>query len=375
MNSSRMNAAIRTTIVNAITNTLLAVLKIAIGIIGNSQALLADGIHSFSDLITDALVLMAAKMGEQEPDLEHPYGHRRIETIGGIIISIVLIAVAVGIAYDAVLHILHATSHTPTWPTIVVAVISILANEGLFRYTLFEGNKVNSDLLRTNAWHNRSDALTSVVVLFAVSGAILGIPHLDAIGAFVIALFILKMGMQLIWRGIQELIDASVDPKTVAAIKDFIVATHGVVAVHQLRTRSHGGNIFVDAHIQVKPDISVSEGHYIGEQVHIGLVRHFDHITDVTVHIDPEDDEVHLPSKNLPTRPQIETILNQAWANLPYFAYIKKIQLHYINGNIQVEMVLPLELLDKHNQQSVYSAFKAAVNQISYLSKVTIFYV
>lgn len=362
MSDPRLQAAARTAIVNATTNTALAILKIIFGIVGHSQALIADGIHSFSDLLSDSLVYVATRMGGGNPDKEHPYGHRRIETIGAIIISLLLVIVACGIVYDTAIKIIHHTTvEKPTWPTIVVAIISIIANEGLFRYTLLEGDKVNSDLIRANAWHNRSDVLSSVIVFFAVGGAMLGIPHLDALGAFAIAILIFKMGMGLVWRSTQELIDASVDEKTLNEITSFIAKIPGVLSVHQLRTRMHGNNIFIDAHIQVASFISVSEGHHISEQVHIQLRKRFVNITDVTVHIDPEDDETIIPSRELPTRETLEKMIKESCHKLPFYSEIKHVHLHYLNGKIVIEIILPLTLLEKYSAEHLNTEFKKSI--------------
>lgn len=374
MSNPRLQAAVRTTIVNASTNTILAILKIIFGIIGHSQALIADGIHSFSDLLTDSLVYAATRMGGQDPDKEHPYGHRRIETIGAIIISLVLVSVAAGIVYETLIKIInHVIVEKPSWPTIVVAFISICANEGLFRYTLFEGNKVNSDLIRANAWHNRSDVLSSVIVLFAVSGAMLGIPYLDALGAFVIAILIFKMGLSLVWRSTQELIDASVDEKTLGEITQHITTISGVLAVHQLRTRTHGSSIFIDAHIQVAPFISVSEGHHISEQVHLQLRKRFENITDVTVHIDPEDDEIYLPGKHLPHRDSLENMLQERCGTLPFYGEIKRVHLHYLAGKIIFEIIFPLSLLEKHSPEEIQSQFKKSIDH-EHIKEIRILY-
>lgn len=376
MKTNRMHAAIRTTIVNSVTNTLLAIFKIIIGFIGHSQTLIADGIHSFSDLLIDFLVLIAAKLGDVKPDEGHPYGHRRIETIGGLIIALVLIAVAAGIAYAAIEKIvLNTPTELPTWPVLVVAIVSIIANEGLYRYTLFEADRAHSDLIRTNALHNRSDVLTSIIVLFAVAGAMFGIHYFDSIGAIIVALLILRMGLQLIWGATQELIDASADPQTLEAITQYILTIPGVLAVHQLRTRSHGGNIFVDLHIQVPPNISVSEGHYISETVHISLIKKFREITDVTVHIDPEDDEENIPSKHLPPRIKVEADLRSAWKNLDYYGQIQKINLHYLDGKLTVDVILPITILDTIAKETVQQQIGSAAQSIPNLNKIEIFYV
>jgi len=372
----RYKTAVRVTAVNAATNTLLALFKIFIGYFGHSQALIADGIHSLSDLVTDALVLVAARMGDQVPDKEHPYGHRRIETIGAIIISIVLIGVAIGIAYDTIHHIIDKKHLIkPDIYVVIVAIVSIFANEGLFRYTLYQGNKINSDLLRTNAWHNRSDALVSIIVLVSVVGSMLGITYLDSIGAIIIALLILKIGIKLIWQGIKELIDTGVDDETLHNITQAILHIPGVMAIHQLRTRSHGGSIFVDVHIQVNPNISVSEGHFISEQVHVHLIKNFKAIHDVTVHIDPENDETSIPSLNLPNRDEINQLLQERWKSLPGYKRIRHTLLHYLNGKIYVEVYMPLAVLENvKGQQLLQNNYRDAVKDIKDIAAVTLYF-
>lgn len=376
LKQARYKTVIRVTIVNASVNTLLALFKIIVGYFGYSQALIADGIHSLSDLITDALVLVTAKMSDQVPDKEHPYGHRRIETIGAIIISIILIGVAIGIAYDTIHHIIDKKHLIkPNIYVVIVAVVSILANEGLFRYTLYQGNKINSNLLRTNAWHNRSDVLVSFIVLVSVVGTMLGITYLDSIGALVIAVLILKIGLKLIWHGVKELIDTGVDEEMLHNITQAILRIPGTLAIHQLRTRLHGGSIFVDVHIQVSPNISVSEGHYISEQVHMYLVNNFKTISDVTVHIDPENDEIFMPSLNLPDREKINRTLRERWQSLAGYAQIRRTLLHYLNGKLYVEVYMPLSVIEKtKRQKDLEKVYQEAVKDIKDIAAITLYF-
>ncbi len=372
-NFRRFRTAAVVTTVNAAANSLLALFKILVGYLGYSQALIADGLHSFSDLITDGLVLFAARMGSQSPDKEHPYGHRRIETISAVIISLVLIAVGLGIAYDSIHHLTHRLHlQKPGWSVVVVAVVSVIANEGLFRYTLHQGNKIQSDLLRTNAWHNRGDALTSIIVLISVIGALFGVLWLDAIGALIIAALILKMGIRITWKSIKELIDTGVDESTLKKISGIISSVSGVVAIHQLRTRSHGDHVFVDVHIQVQPNISVSEGHYISEQVHLMLMNQLDCVADVTVHIDPEDDQQSMLSINLPNRNAINESLQHCWKNLPGNDRIRRKVLHYLNGKLQVEIYLPLEVVQDINRETLEAMYNESI-QHKEIVKVTIY--
>lgn len=340
------------TIVNAATNTLLAVFKIAVGWVGHSHALVADGIHSFSDLITDALVLIAAKMGGKDPDQSHPYGHQRFETIGAIIIAIILLAVGGSIIYESAKHFLSLEpGPIPELSVLIVAAVSILANEWLFRYTLKAGQEIHSNLLVTNAWHNRTDAFVSTIVLISVLGTIIGFEYLDSIGAIIIAIFIIKAGVSNIWTSLRELTDTAVNPELVENIKKCILEVPGVLSVHQLRTRTTGGNIIADTHVMVDPFISVSEGHHIGEQVHMHLINKIKQISDVTVHIDPEDDERTRPSLHLPHREEIIAQLKEAWLFLPGADDIVKITLHYLDGRLYVEVFLPISAIPEDLSQ------------------------
>lgn len=373
--SNRYQTAKRATFVSAATNTFLAIIKVVAGYFGHSHALIADGIHSFSDLISDALVLIAAKLGGRLPDKDHPYGHQRIETIAAIIIALLLIIIGGAIVYEAASDIIKKTPRImPDVYVLGVAIISIIANEGLYHYMAALGKKINSNLLISNAWHNRSDAFTSMIVFFTVGGTLLGFLHLDAIGAAIIAIFIIKMGFKMMWVGVKELIDTGVDPNTLEQITQIIKSVPGVMAVHQLRTRLHGGSIFVDVHIIVDSYISVSEGHHIGEQVHFKLLKEVKNLTDVTVHIDPEDDERSRPSLHLPDRTQIEKTLEKHWHNLPGYNQIKKMQIHYIDGNLYIELYMPQNAIDTNEQKSLKSMYQNAIKNVADIADLHIYF-
>lgn len=369
----RYKSARRTAFVSATVNSLLAISKILVGYIGRSHALIADGLHSFSDLITDGLVLIAAKAGGRTPDKEHPYGHQRIETITTILIAIILVFVAASIVYESLSHTMTSQIKSPPAMTVIfVAIISIIANEGLYRYTLYVGKKIYSNLLVSNAWHNRSDALTSIIVLISVVGTLLGFHYFDAIGAIIIALWIFKIGMQLMWNGIKELIDTGVDTKTLTHITACIQQVPGVRSVHQLRTRLHAGNIFIDVHILVDPFISVSEGHHIGEQVHHTLMQQFKNIVDVVAHIDPEDDESTSLSIHLPTREEIMEKLKLHWRNLPGYPEIKKTTLHYLDGRLHIELDMPQFITQLKEQKQLIESYRQATKEMNEIASVRI---
>lgn len=351
----------RVTLINGLVNFLLALFKIIIGYIGHSQALIADGLHSFSDLLSDALVILAAKAGGKRPDKDHPYGHRRIETLASILIAIMLTAVGLGLAYETADHLVHGIAHEQhSMPVIITAVVSIVANEWLYRYTETAGKKLNSNLLHSNAYHKRSDAMVSMIVLASVVGTYFGFTFLDAAAAFIIGALIIKMGVKMILDSTRELIDTGVDQKTLRRIIKKIKEVPGVYSIHQLRTRSLGGSIFVDAHILVDSKISVSEGHHIAEEVHFYLVKHINNVIDVTVHIDPEDDEKSMPSIDLPNRTILQKHLEACWKDLPGYQSIQKMLLHYLDGKLDVEVFINLKDVENPTKELLHRYQKAA---------------
>ena len=338
-----IDQAKRVTLIGAGVNLTLALLKLIIGKMSNSHALIADGVHSLSDLITDALVLVTAHYGYQEADSEHPYGHRRIETLGSVIIALVLILVAGGIMYDAIMHIITREELTaPGKIALAMATVSVIANEWLYRITQRTAKRLHSQVLTANAWHHRSDAGSSLVVVIALVGAALGWVWLDSLAAIVVALMIVHMGGKLAWSGVRELIDTSADYDVVLKIQKTIRQVPGVVATHQLRTRSLGGKIAVDVHVIVDTDISVSEGHHIGESVEQSLLNDIEHIMDVTVHIDPEDDECAPHCAHLPLRDEIVGQLKQQTQNTQYAKLADRYILHYLSGKILLEVGVPI---------------------------------
>lgn len=377
MNSiDRYQVAKRTSYVNATINTLLAIFKIIVGWLGHSSALVADGVHSFSDLISDALVLIASKAGTKNPDEGHPYGHQRIETIAAIVIALLFLSAGAYIIYDAIVHLIHKEAlQRPSILVLIVATVSIVTNEWLFRYTLKKGKAINSNLVITNAWHNRSDVYVSMIVLISVGFTFFGLHYFDAIGAAIVALLIVKMGIKMVWESINELLDAAVDEKTLGEIKHIIEITPGVKSIHQLRTRLHGGTVFVDVHILVHPKISVSEGHHISETVVFRLIQQFKEISDVTVHIDPENDETSKPSIGLPLRTELHEQLNTCWQTLPGYKKIDNLHLHYLNGKLQIELVLPLSLLESYSTKQLQQQYHEAAKEISNVESIRIYFV
>ncbi len=336
----------RVTLVGAALDLSLALAKIAGGFAAQSQALLADGVHSLSDLVTDTFVLFVARRAHAEPDSEHPYGHERIETAGTVALGVVLVLVGAGIAFDALWRLSHPeTIEVPAWWAMAVAAVSVVSKEALYHYTLRAARRFRSKLLEANAWHSRSDAASSIVVIVGVGGSLLGLGYLDALAAVAVAWMIGKMGYRLARRSVEELIDTALDPGQVEAIRAALMEVDGVRDLHMLRTRRMGPKSLVDVHILLRdPRLSVSEGHQISEAARAALIRKFRGVEDVTVHIDPEDDEEIAPGRHLGLRGAVEARLRKAWAGVPEAAEIRRITLHYLDGRIGVEIELPLDL-------------------------------
>lgn len=337
MQQDRYWQAKKVTLIGALINGILGFIKFMGGSLFHSHALVADGIHSFSDLITDVMVLFASKYGSQDADDSHPYGHQRIETAATLLLSLLLILAGFGIAWDAIIEEVYQDHAIPEQWALAIALFSILANEALFHYTQYIGKRINSTIIIANAWHHRSDAASSIVVLIGLLGSIAGYPYLDAIAAVVVGAMIIQMGWNYGWNSIKQLVDTGIDPKMLALIERLILQVDGVHKIHQLRSRSMGQDIFIDVHILVSPCISVSEGHYIAQHVHSSLMQSIDHIKDVTVHVDPEDDENFCPSLHLPSRSILEhEFLQKLRADYPE---ILSITLHYLDGKLTIDIL------------------------------------
>lgn len=346
LQEARYRDSRRVTVVGAAVNLVLAAAKIAFGIVGQSQALVADGVHSLSDLVSDVMVWWAAKHGSRHADESHPYGHARIETAVTVGLGVLLILVAAGILIDAVTRLFEVDRLLhPGYLALVVAAVSVLAKEVLYHYTLAVARRHRSNMLRANAWHHRSDAVSSIIVVVGVAGAMAGLYYLDALAAAAVALMIAKIGWDLAWQSLKELVDTALDAERVAEIRERILAVDGVKQLHMLRTRRMGPDALVDVHILVHPKCSVSEGHQISETVRAELIRAFDEVTDVMVHIDPEDDEAHPVNADLPLREELLERLRVQWRDIPEAQAIEKATLHYLKGRVQVDLLLPLSVL------------------------------
>jgi cation diffusion facilitator family transporter len=341
----RTKASQKVTLVGAVVDFLLAVFKVMAGMFGNSGALIADGIHSFSDLLSDGVVWYAAKHSADEADEEHPYGHERFETVATLGLSIILAIIGTGIIFDAFNRLSSPSELTHSTLLLSVAALSIFSKEALYWYTLKVAKTYKSEMLKANAWHHRSDALSSIVVFIGILGSLNGYLYLDGVAAIVVGLMVIYIAWELGIGATKELVDTSIDAAQVEQLRHAIGMISGVNNVHSLRTRKIGQAISADVHVQVDPFLSVSEGHIISVSVERVAKECLEDLHDVTVHIDPEDDETAAPCENLPERAKALGILNKALFNNKCDGEIKRIQLHYLDGKIHVDFFLPLSCL------------------------------
>lgn len=292
--SSVENIIKRVTWIGFWVNVALMVSKIAVGVWGHSEALVADGVHSLSDFATDFIVLIFVGIAYRSADSDHPYGHGKYETLAALLIAAVLLVVAVGIGWRSVEAIGRSLGGEelprPDLLTIPVAIAAIASKEWLYRYTLHQGQKFDSQSLMANAWHHRSDAISSIATLIGVSIAhFLGAQWriLDPIASVVIALFIAVSALEIARPSVNELLEISLPPETLERLQRAIMSVPGVKDFHHLRSRRNGHSFLVECHIKVDPDITVTQGHAISTAVEIALRAILDSDSIITVHIEP----------------------------------------------------------------------------------------
>jgi len=375
VNNQRAQVARKVALVSGLVNIVLAVLKTGVGYFAQSQALIADGMHSFSDLASDIIVWFTAHKASEAPDSKHPYGHQRFETAATLVLAVLLLLVAVGIIIDAFERLFMGSTGHPDAIALYAAAFSILANEGLYWYTLLAAKQINSDMLKANAWHHRTDAISSIVVLIGVAGAILGIYWLDGIAAIAVGLMIIQIGWQLGRGALDELVDTALPEAEVKQIHQAILAIDGVQSIHMLRTRKSAHIPRVDVHVLVSPRISVSEGHMIGVSIEQQLKNQFDKAMDITVHIDSEDDETMAMSENLPLRPQVIKKLDVIWGELGCTKNRKALDLHYFLGKIDLTVIFSQDCYEnKHQAQKQQQQMQQQLSKHPEFGKVVVSY-
>jgi len=269
-------------------NIALAVVKVVIGSLAGSLALVADGVHSLSDVATDAVVLLGLRLGSKGPDQSHPYGHGRAETFSAGLIALVLIFVGGAMIYYATMVIARDVVTVPRLAVLIVAIVSIAAKEWLYRATQKIAIQSHSPALYANAWHHRSDALSSVAVVIGFISLEFGFGHGDQVAAIAVGLMIIWVGVRIVGDSLRELTEGAVDSDTIEHIRGVINANSSIRQWHKLRTRTVGREVFLDLHILVDPDLDIAAAHQISESLENALHEQITRPVNITVHIEPD---------------------------------------------------------------------------------------
>ncbi len=337
--ADRAAEAQRATWFSVAVNLVMTVLQVVVGWLANSQSLVAHGLHSFSDLLSDFLVIYATRQSAHPADDAHPYGHARVETAATLGLGVSQFLIGAGILWESGMRLQHVEALVPVeWAAFWGAVATVVSKEALYRYLIRVAERLRSQLLVGNALHTRADAASALVVVVGIGGALMGWTFLDLLAAALMGFMILRMGGELAWGALKELIDTGLDTVQVEAIRATLLATPGVLGLHELRTRRMAHQALVDAHVQVDARISVSEGHRIAESARARVLREHPEVLDVLVHIDPEDDlGPDFAAARLPSREALLAELGTLLAGLPVS---ERIVLHYLGGRVEVEVFL-----------------------------------
>lgn len=291
LQEEKFHAAKKSTLISVIVNLLLSIWQIIIGVISHSQGLIADGIHTLSDLIADFVVLIANKKSHKKPDEDHPYGHFRYENGASLILGIILLIVGVGMVWSAIQKMLNPELIQEVhFIALVAALIALAAKEGLFRYMLRVANRVNSSMLVANAWHARSDAASSLVVAIGIIGSLCGFKIFDPIAALIVGTFVFRMGYKFTNQSMQDLMDKGADEETLQEIRNVLENIEDIKGFHDLKTRKSGDFYLVDVHLEVDGNMSIMMGHDIAVNVRDKLMEN-PQILNVMTHLDPYDEE------------------------------------------------------------------------------------
>ncbi|MDK9725886.1 MAG: cation diffusion facilitator family transporter [Sterolibacteriaceae bacterium MAG5] len=331
----------RITWVSVVVNVILTAMQVVVGVVAHSQSLIADAMHTLSDVVADGFVLWANRRSAEAADADHPYGHGRYETAASLVLGLLLMATGAGILLAAAGR-LQDLGNAPAVGVAAVwaALATLAAKEGLFRYMLATAERLRSPMLVANAWHARADALSSLVVAAGVGGSVLGFPYADAVAAIVVGGMIVKAGAGFAWEAIRELIDTGLDVEEVATIRRVLAQTPGVVDLHDLRTRRMAHKALVDAHIRVASRISVSEGHRVAESARRRVLAECPQVLDVLVHVDAEDDSrpggfspIELPGREALIE-RLALLLDLAPGEM------EKVLFHYLGRKVEAEVFL-----------------------------------
>lgn len=289
-NINESMAVKKMSVVSIVGNSFLSLFKLVAGIIGNSNAMISDSIHSLSDVFSTFIAVIGVKLSKKDADKSHPYGHERLECIASIILCMVLFIVGIMIGYNGIVSIINGEYKSAVVPSIlalIAAIVSIVVKEAMYQYTMYYAKKINSSAFMADAWHHRSDALSSVGALIGIGGTMMGYSILEPIASVIICLFIIKASYDIFKDAIGKLVDTPCSDELENDIYEFILAQEGVKNLDLLQTRKFGNKIYIDVEISVDGDMILREAHEIAERVHDGIEKSFDSVKHVMIHVNP----------------------------------------------------------------------------------------
>jgi cation diffusion facilitator family transporter len=360
--SEKQDVARSTTYTSIALNLVLMAVQIVVGLFAHSQALIADGVHSLADLVSDFVVLFATRHSGAAPDDDHNYGHSRYETVASLFLGVLLIAVGAGMVWRSAVGITHLQDIPRVHVgALIVAVLVLISKESLFRYMLRAAQRVRSAMLIANAWHARSDAASSLVVAIGIMGSMAGWGLLDPIAAAIVGFMVARMGWTFGWDALQDLSDRALDHAETVELRTLLTSTPGVRDVHGLRTRKMGDLAIVDAHILVDPLISVSEGHYIAESARARVMTSA-RVVDALIHVDPENDALNPPPVKFPARVAVSEAIRQALS--VQGLSLENLSLHYLSSGFDIDVMLPAKLGDSDRAKLKRVDFDALKRQL-----------
>lgn len=292
MENNFEKVAMKVSFVSIVTNVILSVFKLFAGIFAHSGAMVSDAIHSASDVFSTFVVIIGIKISSKESDKEHPYGHERMECVAAIVLATILAITGLGIGSSAAEKLIaghYETLVVPGMLALIAAILSIVVKETMFWYTRINAKRIDSGALMADAWHHRSDALSSVGALIGIGGAQLGFPVMDSIASLVICIFILKAAYDIFKDAVDKMVDKACDEETEEQLKSCALAQDGVLGIDLLHTRTFGNKIYVDIEISADGNMSLFEAHNIAEQVHDSIEQSFPKVKHIMVHVNPSE--------------------------------------------------------------------------------------
>ena len=369
LREARLREGQRVTWVSVAVNIVLTGMQLVVGFVAHSQSLIADAMHTLSDIVSDGFVLLASRKGAEAADADHPYGHGRFETAASLVLGLVLAGTGVGILIAASARLQDIGSAPPVGVAAMwAALITLAAKEGLFRYMLATAERLRSPMLVANAWHARADALSSLVVAAGIGGALIGFSVADAVAAIIVGAMIVRAGLGFAWAAMRELIDTGLSAEEVAAIGETIAGTGGVLGLHELRTRHMAHQVLVDAHVQVDPRISVSEGHRVAESARQRVLEAHPEVLDVLVHVDAENDLLGNAAIALPDRAFLLAHLQELLgANPPG---LERTTLHYLGTRVEADVFLTPGFADQTELAAMNKRVETALRDDPWFSAI-----